>query len=132
MKTIKFRCSKLVRDNIPEILAGKNIKIEQKILEDNEEYLEALKAKLIEESKELSQAKTQEEVVEELADILEVYSNILKAYNLSHPEVEQIALKKNQEKGGFSKKIFVSGFELEESNPSIDHYRSQPDQYTEE
>lgn len=132
MKTVKFRCKKLVRDNIPEILAGKNIKIEQKILEDNEEYLEAIKEKLIEESKELLQAKTHNEIVGELADILEVYSSILKAYNLSHTEVEQIALKKNQEKGGFAKKILVYSFELEENNPAIEHYLSQPEKYIKE
>lgn len=132
MNIVKFRCKKLVRDKIPEILAAKNIKIEQKILENNEVYLEALKEKLIEEVKELYQTKTNQDALEELADILEVYCSILKEYNLSHEEVEKIRLKKNQEKGGFSKKICVSSFELEENNPAIEHYLSQPDQYVKE
>jgi predicted house-cleaning noncanonical NTP pyrophosphatase (MazG superfamily) len=94
--------NKLVRDNIPEFLDSKGIPYEKRIA-DTEEYKNELIKKLDEEIKEFMEAKN----TEELADILEVVEALKKLPEFSN--VEEIRLKKFEEKGGFDKKIILKG-----------------------
>lgn len=92
--------NKLVRDNIPEIIEkdGKESVIE---IMDEDEFLEELNKKLVEETNEY----IEDEDIEEIADILEVIHGILKAKGVSFEEVERIRMQKKQKRGGFEKKI---------------------------
>ena len=63
--------NKLVRDNIPEIIINDGCKPITRILTD-EEYKRELEAKLLEEYQEVLKAKTANERIEELADMLEI------------------------------------------------------------
>lgn len=94
--------NKLVRDNIPEFLDSKGIPYEKRIA-DMEEYKNELIKKLDEEIKEFIEDKN----TEELADILEVVEALKKLPEFSN--VEEIRLKKLEEKGGFEKKIILKG-----------------------
>lgn len=67
---------KLVRDKIPEIIRGKGEVPQVRELAEHE-VLGALRSKLLEEAHELVAAKDRDEIVEELADIKEVYDTIL-------------------------------------------------------
>jgi len=60
--------NKLIRDKIPEIIAGKGDVAKVSILSDLE-YTKALKTKMIEESQELQEANSREDITNELADI---------------------------------------------------------------
>lgn len=62
--------NKLVRDRIPEIIENSRKKFTTRILGDNE-YINELKKKLVEEMEEYQQTETNEDALEELADILE-------------------------------------------------------------
>lgn len=62
--------NKLVRDRIPEIIENSGKKFTTRILGDNE-YINELKKKLVEEMEEYQQTETNEDALEELADILE-------------------------------------------------------------
>jgi predicted house-cleaning noncanonical NTP pyrophosphatase (MazG superfamily) len=88
---------KLVRDKIPEFLDSKGVVYEQ------EEYEKELFLKLDEEVKEFLEEKNNEE----LADIMEVINSIKKLPEFEN--VEEVRLKKLEEKGGFDKKIIVKG-----------------------
>lgn len=101
---------KLVRDRIPEIIEGKGEKTFTKTLE-GEEYVSALKEKLIEEAKEVQGTKDRPEVLEELADLLEVAMALMQVHRISLMEVEGVRRKKRQEKGGFDKKIYLEATE---------------------
>ncbi len=94
--------NKLVRDKIPEIIEadGKNCKT--RILSD-EEYIEALEAKLNEEVAEYQEDKN----LEEMADVLEVLQAICLARGYTLDELEALRAKKTDERGGFAKKIFL-------------------------
>lgn len=94
--------NKLVRDNIPGYLDSKGISYEKRIA-NTEEYKEELIKKLDEEIKEFMEAKN----IEELADIIEVVEAFKKLPEFS--DVEQIRIKKLNEKGGFDKKIILKG-----------------------
>lgn len=87
---------KLVRDNIPNILG-----VQPEIIQDDNEYIKALKKKLDEETKELKAAKTVPEIMEEMADVLEVLSCIAKVHGINNNELFAIADAKRAEKGSF-------------------------------
>jgi predicted house-cleaning noncanonical NTP pyrophosphatase (MazG superfamily) len=74
---------------------------------NDEEFKIALKEKLVEEAKELLEAKTDEEILNELSDVLQLIESIALNNNLSIIQVEKQKEKKKQERGGFDKKLFL-------------------------
>lgn len=101
--------SKLVRDNIPEMLEKQGIKVKTRILTDDKEYLSALCDKLVEEVNEFIEVAAGTDdarIKEELADVFEVIHAIceLKKYDLN--SIEEIRKEKQQKRGGFEKRIF--------------------------
>lgn len=92
--------NKLVRDKIPQIIekSGKTPVIETL---SQAEYVEALDLKLQEEVGEYVESKS----VEELADIEEVISAILKVRKVSKKEFEKIRIQKVKERGAFKKRL---------------------------
>ena len=96
---------KLVRDFIPKILAKKGIDSEVYTL-DEESYRKALRAKLQEEVTEFLSAK-EENKIEELADILEVVYAIAIQNNVPVTDLERVRSQKAQERGSFTKRLFL-------------------------
>jgi predicted house-cleaning noncanonical NTP pyrophosphatase (MazG superfamily) len=94
--------NKLVRDKIPEHLDSLNIPYEKRIASE-EEYKEELIKKLQEEFEEFLADKN----VEEFADIIEVINAMKKLPEFAN--VEEVRLKKLEEKGGFENKIIIKG-----------------------
>ena len=94
---------KLVRDNIPTIIRGKGKKPITEIIVNDKEYLEYLGKKLVEESKEYSESKQ----LEELIDLMEIIYSILTLEKISFSEFEKKRLTKKKERGGFDKKILL-------------------------
>ena len=100
---MKYVYNKLVRDKIPENINNtEGRKANYKIL-SNEEYLIELDKKLFEEAHEF----IEEYSVEELADLIEVISAIMKSKNISLDDVEKARKIKNDKKGKFEDKIFL-------------------------
>lgn len=100
MKVIKY--NKLIRDRIPEIieLSGKKVKVE-KVQE--EELLDLLNKKLLEELKEYEESGE----VEELADLVEVVHAILDYKKISIEDFNKIREKKNQSRGAFKEGLLL-------------------------
>lgn len=98
--------NKLVRDNIPNIIANDNEEVFTSTL-TIEEYQEALLNKLQEEANEVKKAKTKKEILEELADVLEVLDAISCSQGSDLTEVTRIKEEKKATKGGFSKRIYL-------------------------
>ena len=98
--TIYF--NKLVRNKIVKIIEEKGKEADYEVL-SNENFLKELNKKLIEEVNEF----TEENNVEELADIFEVIFTIIENKNFDINEIEKIRLKKKEEKGGFEDRIFL-------------------------
>ncbi|MCH5197320.1 MAG: nucleoside triphosphate pyrophosphohydrolase [Oscillospiraceae bacterium] len=94
--------NKLVRDYIPDIIASNGEKAVIRIMDD-EEYIMGLEKKLDEEVAEYHESKE----IEELADILEVVYALCKAKGHSTNELIKVYEKKHNERGGFSKRIFL-------------------------
>jgi predicted house-cleaning noncanonical NTP pyrophosphatase (MazG superfamily) len=102
---------KLVRDKIPEIIREKGdkpsthtavdaeykIKLNEKLKEEVEEYLES-------------------ESAEELADILEIIYALCQLKGLDNKELEEMRKRKADEKGRFDKKIILEYVEEQDND----------------
>lgn len=97
--------NKLVRDKIPEIIENNNEVAEVRILSD-EEYLNHLKLKLLEEYNEVINA-SGKDFLEELADMLEVIDALSKIENKTLEDIIKIKEEKKNKRGGFDKKILL-------------------------
>ena len=99
--------NKLVRDKIPEIIknSGRVPHIKQI---SGSEYEQMLVDKLTEEGKEFLSA-TDEDKVNELADLYEIVLSLGAIYNLSLGDISCAAEKKRQERGGFNNGYFYMG-----------------------
>ena len=98
--------NKLVRDNMKQIILDAGRKPIMKIL-NHEEYITELRKKSQEELNEYLTAETNEEALEELADLLEVMHALAKVHGSSIEEVEKIRAEKAAKRGGFSDKVFL-------------------------
>ena len=97
---------KLVRDNIPEIIENSGKRCETRVLSD-EEYLQFLQEKLLEEVAEYRESGSHEE----LADILEVVYALATATGCTEDTLNTIRQEKAQKRGGFSKRILLETVE---------------------
>jgi predicted house-cleaning noncanonical NTP pyrophosphatase (MazG superfamily) len=94
--------SKLVRDNIPEIIKKSGAKPLTHIA-SNEEYYSKLIDKLQEEVDEFKK----DDNPEEIADILEVIDAIIDYKKIKRTDLNKIKNKKAKERGKFKKRIIL-------------------------
>lgn len=105
---IENQYPKLVRDKIPEIvLENEGKTAATRVLSNDQEYLEFLLRKLIEEATELSKAETDDNRVEELADVMEVFEAILELKGITQNDVTKVQEQKRQKRGGFKKRLLM-------------------------
>ena len=97
--------NKLVRDNIPNIIDNNGEVAVTRVLDD-EEYKKELYKKLLEEANEVINS-TEEETLEELADVLEILSSIASLNNKFIEDIIEIARMKREKRGGFQKRLFL-------------------------
>lgn len=102
-----MKYNKLVRDKIPEIIKANGEEPITKIL-SLEEYKIELEKKLMEEYQEVLVSNGIDRI-EELADMLEVMISLAELENKSLEDIIDICDKKREKRGGFQKKIFLSG-----------------------
>ncbi len=98
--------NKLVRDKIPQIIESNGETAVTRILNDDE-YRKELYKKLLEESNEVINSKTSEEILLELSDVYEVLLSICKLENKTIDDVINEANKKREKRGGFEKKLLL-------------------------
>ena len=98
--------NKLIRDRIPEITAASGWKSQTRVLKA-EEFIIALKNKILEEAKELNEGTDDENLIEELADIQEIIDAILIEKKIKIVEFGKIQKEKRLKRGGFKEKLFL-------------------------
>ena len=98
--------NKLVRDNIPDIIASNGEEAVTKVLSDIEYKVELYK-KLLEEANEVINSKDSNETLEELADVLEILRSIANLNGKTLDDVLNTANQKKLKRGGFEKRIFL-------------------------
>jgi predicted house-cleaning noncanonical NTP pyrophosphatase (MazG superfamily) len=95
--------NKLVRDKIPEIIAGAGKTCDIQEIKDNQKVIELLEAKLLEELAEYKEARD----VEEIADMLEVLMSLSERLGTSRSDLLALAEKKAEKRGKFAKGLYL-------------------------
>jgi|HubBroStandDraft_4_1064222.scaffolds.fasta_scaffold09051_4 predicted house-cleaning noncanonical NTP pyrophosphatase (MazG superfamily) len=97
---------KLVRDQIPnKIISGGERAVQGRLLD--RDIVVALLGKLFEEGLELTNATTDDNRAEELADIYEVWRALVSRSSKGVAEIEAIAEKKRAKRGGFDERLVL-------------------------
>ena len=94
--------NKLVRDNIPDIFLKEHSLPVTRTLND-EEYIEELNKKLLNEVNEYLNTNN----VEQMVDILEVVRAIINNSDTTYEEIEEKRIKKAKKKGTFEKRVYL-------------------------
>lgn len=116
----KTMYNKLVRDKVPNVIIGQNLSFKAHKCSDNE-FIEALASKIVEEANEVKQAweasnvskseAKQNDLLSEMADLLEVFIAFAKANGVPASSLEKACSLKRAQKGGFSDRIFLEWVE---------------------
>lgn len=106
---------KLVRDKIPRLMLDEGIEPNVRIL-STDELGRALRAKLVEEALEVAECNTREALLEELADLWEVWYTTVKHHGWLAKDVYEKARDKGMDKGRFAQ-----GFEIDTPDPEPSH-----------
>ena len=97
---------KLVRDKIPTMIRNNDEQMQTRRVAP-EELLPLLKIKMVEEANEFNWARTDNENIEEMCDVMEVLRGACKLYGLTLGELEDIADEKREKRGGFEEGIVL-------------------------
>ena len=100
----RIEYNKLIRDRIPEIIESTGKSFQVNTLSD-EDFIDALKVKLVEEASEAKDAGSREGLVKELSDVYEVVDALCVALGIDRSEVLDLQEIRNRERGGFSKQL---------------------------
>ena len=103
-----FRYNKLFRDRIYEEMLSKGIEIKLKALNGKEDLIKYFKDKILEGATEVCSADSEEELVEELADVLDIVHEFSEVIGVDIQKLEQARTEKFKRKGGFKKHIVVT------------------------
>lgn len=120
MKCKKFSIFKLVRKKTLVQLVEKGLTCDIKPVSRGR-YLYQLKYKLIEESREVLKTKDKKHLIEELADVFEVFNLLLKENNISLADIITQMDAKQQDRGEICN-AFLSFLEIPEDHELMKKY----------
>jgi predicted house-cleaning noncanonical NTP pyrophosphatase (MazG superfamily) len=126
----KFLQNTLYRDKMPDILRAQGSIIHVEQLND-QQYETQLKIKLAEETQEVIASSSPQELIEELADVYEVIDALCTLHNISSEDVRQVQIKKQNTRGGFYQRMFVTIAEHPAGSYGEKYCRTQPEKYPE-
>ncbi len=124
---VRFIFDKLVRDKQSPFMKESGAIMHSRILEHSEFILE-LKKKLVEESDEVV-ASSDDELIEELADLKEIITSLMKACNITEETVEAKRRNKFDDRGGFNERIFISYIDVPHGSKAYEYCMKQPEKY---
>lgn len=102
---------KLVRDGVPDSIVASGETPYTRELRDDREFGSALAQKLVEEASEAAAARNREEVVKELADLLEVMNAYADHHNVPWLQIVWQQERRRREVGGFRNRTFLLSVE---------------------
>ena len=125
---MRFRVEKLIRDRLPAMMRAEGLRVFERPL-DPEALVAALKDKLVEEAREVGEAASVPDLIDELADVMEVVRALAAARGVSLDLIESSRLDKRAARGGFDAGIFNAAVEADEGSPAAAYYLARPEQY---
>ena len=128
---MRFRVQKLIRDRLPSIMRAQGLQVFDRRLNDAE-FVAALKDKLLEEAQEVGAAADETDLIDELADVMEVIAALAEASGVPLQAVEERRQAKRDERGGFDERVFNAAVEARDGLPAAEYYLARPTQYPRE
>ena len=125
-----FRKEKLARDKIVKCMEDMGAQVYWRSLNE-QEYTIALRKKLCEEALEVTDAKTREELLEELADVYEVIDALKMTHGLIEEEIRLTQAQKREKKGGFFERIYIEKTAYPQGSYWEKHCLASPEKYPE-
>ena len=98
--------NKLVRDLVPEEIRANGDECVTRTI-SGDEFKDALRKKLIEETEEVVKAENPELLKWELADVLEVVEALIAAHKIDPNDVAECKKEKKRRRGGFTKGVML-------------------------
>ncbi len=130
----KYPFNKLIRSKLPARMMEEGVVVNAQKLE-MQEYIAQLKQKIVEEAIEVSQARSSEELITELADVLEVIYALAESTNISQEEIEQARIEKREINGYFKPDNYVHYIQVDSDNHKVIEYlenKNRPYKFTKE
>lgn len=126
----KFKQNKLWRDKTIENLEKQGSKIHWYILE-LDQFKQELKKKLLEEANEVATAKSNDELISEIADVLEVIGEIVTSHGFTEKQILMAKEGKRNDRGSFASRQYVTFAEHPIGSDSERYCLASPDKYPE-
>lgn len=123
-----FQLNKLVRDKIVELMEGLGQQVQFRRLDDDE-YLEEIKRKLLEEASEFDPKSPS--ALTELTDLQEVIDAAIIAIGSSKEDQLVLQHKRETEKGAFKERLYVESVSMEDDDEWAEYYSKEPQRFTE-
>ena len=117
----KYNFNKLIRSNLPERMKKEGVYLSGRPLTD-EEFAKELKNKLVEEAGEVQDTHSREDLIKELADVMEVIETLTSLHGITKEEIEKERLLKCQINGHFLAANFVDYIEVPITNRKVIEY----------
>lgn len=130
VKMRTFLQNKLWRDKAIELMEQHGSKMHWHTLNDTE-FDEQLRIKLVEETQEVIQAQSKENLLAELADVLEVIDTLCDLHEINKDEVITAQNKKRASRGGFTGRTFITVAEHPENSFGEQYCLADPTKYPE-
>ncbi len=100
------RHNTLVRDRIPDLIAESGGRAETRVL-NQQEFLQALKAKLVEEAEAAAHSVSPLELALEIGDVLEVVDALIHAEGFQHAEIDAYRHERAASRGTFKRRLML-------------------------
>lgn len=117
----RYQFDKLIRSKIPLRMKDEGVFVYSNSLSESD-YLNALKKKIVEEAQEVHDANSKEDLITELADVMEVIYSIAQASKINLDEIEVARAKKRDINGDFLPENFINYIEVAEDNQKVIDY----------
>ncbi len=98
--------NKLIRDRILQIIERDGKKPYWRVL-GKKKFLKELKKKILEEAREVIEAKTKKEIINEIVDLYQLLDTLSLELGLKQSEIRKQQKIKNKNRGTFKKKLFL-------------------------
>ena len=125
-----FQYNKLCRDKTVERSEKIGSKIHFTVLDDND-FDKNLRMKIKEEAEEVALATSRDELITELADVLEVMQALCTLHAVDFEDVVTKQLSIRAERGGFDGRIFITKAEHQEGSWAEKYCAQHSDKYPE-
>ena len=117
--TTRFFKNKLVRSKVVDLFTKDGVVCQSYVIEDDNEFLDAITQKMIEELQEVFASENNEELLSELADLEDALDVFKKFLKIDQKEINAKRAAKLAEKGTYEERVFLEYIDVPNSNKAL-------------